>query len=341
MNLPLYEHISRLLFDHECVVVPGFGAFLTRYHRAEINQATHMMRPPSRRVYFNKSIKENDGLLAKAISLTENRPYDMALAYIANEVKEWKQTLVSGSKLRLTGVGRLYLDDARNLQFSPSIENNYLASSYGLAIFRTPAIEREAAIRKSIHQTIEKHIVTEPRIRTKEKTDRKRFNWAAVLGPVIFAGIVGAAYYTWQQNSFENLSGLNWFHFSRSTEQPLSEEELTAQPIKPVPLEEETPAPEVKEEKIMLPEEEAMKVESEAGAIISGFHIVVGSFRDEENAQSLINQLHDKGYTAYMAQGDRRFNRVAIGNFDTRGQAQNALEGVRQNLNPGAWVYAN
>lgn len=352
-TLQIHDYISRLLFDHECVVVPGFGAFLTRYYPAEVNQATHMMRPPSRRVHFNKSIKENDGLLAKSISLSESKPYDMALATITKEVEEWKKLLATGKKLKLPGVGRLYLDEAsKNIQFSPSVENNYLTSSYGLSIFRSPAIQREESIRKNIHKTIEKHIVTETKRSTQQKTQKakksRRIPWAAVLAPVIFAGVVGAAYYTYQQNGFENLSGINWFQFNRSaeTEEPV-EEDTNIAAEEPTEKEETSTS---ESSTADFASEEASETsssetpaytEAETAPVAGGFHIVVGSFKDQENAGTYAQQLESKGFDPYLAAGDQRFYRVAVGNFSSRSQALDALQSIRQNINSQAWVYAN
>ena len=78
MNRTIDKHISQLLFDHECVTVSGFGSFIIREYPAEINIATHMFRPSTKRVSFNPSIKENDGLLAKQISSVENIAYRQA-----------------------------------------------------------------------------------------------------------------------------------------------------------------------------------------------------------------------------------------------------------------------
>lgn len=352
MKLELHEYISRLLFEHECVVVPGFGAFLTRYYPSEVNQATHMMRPPSRRVYFNKSIKENDGLLTKSISLSERKPYDMALKAIKAEVQEWKKTLASGKKLNLSGLGRLYLDDAGNVQFSPSLENNYLTSSYGLSIFRSAAIHRETAIRKNIHQAIEKHIVTDKAVPKKAQAQarkKKRLPWAAVLGPVIFAGIVGAGYYAYQEDKFENLAGINFLNFG-GTEEKIEEpsEEISAESDN---KSSEAPVYKATEDDFEATEEmktpkategvASAKAEEIAAPVSSGFHIIVGSFKAQENADTYVRELEGRGYRPYMAAGDQRFHRVAIGNFKTRSEALNALNGIRGNINDGAWIYRN
>ncbi|MDZ7845472.1 MAG: hypothetical protein U5L96_01075 [Owenweeksia sp.] len=125
MKRELHEHISRLLFDHECVTVPGFGSFLSRYHAAEVNPATHMMRPPSRRVYFNKRIQENDGLLAKSISLVEKISYPQALKLIAEQADKWQSELQLNKKLSLGSIGRMFIDESGSLRFNPSLGTNY------------------------------------------------------------------------------------------------------------------------------------------------------------------------------------------------------------------------
>lgn len=350
MKLELHEHISRLLYDHECVVVPGFGAFLTRYHAAEINHATHMMRPPSRRVYFNPSIRENDGLLAKSISYLEKLGYSSAQAEIERKLSDWKLTLNAGKKLNLPGIGRLYFDESKRLQFSPSLEINYSPSSYGLSIFRSPAIQREAEIRKSINKAIEKHVVIE-HPETKKKKVAAWVPWAAVLGPVILASIIGYSYYTGRFNPLENVAGLNPFNYSRS----IDAQHTTAAPAKADAATEEMATPEVpittaEEGKtpvadVTTPTEvkqtDLTETASSASMAEGRFHIVVGSFKEAGNANQYISELQAKGYHAYMAPGDNRFNRVAIGNFKTREQALDALLGVKQSIQPASWIYAN
>lgn len=353
MQLAIDDHISRLLFDHECVIIPGFGAFLTRYYSAEVNAATHMMRPPSRRLYFNRSIHENDGLLAKAISYTEGLTYKQSLAVIEDQVKEWVHLLKAGKKVAISGIGRLYVDEnSRKLQFSPSLENNFLTSAYGLSIFRSPAVQREALIRKGVHKAIEKHMAKKPTTRKEAENapatekKKKRTPWAAVLVPIIFAGIVGAGYVAYQNDAFENVAGFNIFKSNDKPAEDIKAEELTSTEE---PVEELNEEPAYEEENIIT-EEEVMSEEpasedsfsaAEEVTAPSGYHIVVGSFHDRSNAEHYISELQAQGYDAYLANGTPDFSRVAIGNFQSWRQAKNALDGVRMNVNPGSWIYSN
>lgn len=216
MQSTIDQHLGNLLYYHECVVVPNFGAFLTRYFPAEINSATHMMRPPSKRVAFNARVNENDGLLAKHIAAVDGVSYDKAIESIEISVRSWKKVLRAGKKVNLIGIGRLYMDSTGKLQFNPAHDINYDLHSYGLNIFRANAMEREAEIKKSVNRAIEKHqgkrITSKARSsskgdRSNEASKTSWLKWVAALGPVAALLIVGSYYYTQEREAFNNVSG--------------------------------------------------------------------------------------------------------------------------------------
>ncbi|MEQ9262969.1 MAG: SPOR domain-containing protein [Owenweeksia sp.] len=340
MESTIDKYISRLLFDHECVVVPGFGAFLTRYYPAEINNATHMMRPPSRRVSFNSRIKENDGLLAKYISVYENRPYNEALSSIAISVRGWKRILKTGKKVNLTGIGRLYMDKEEKIQFNPAIDVNYDKNSFGLNIFRSPAVQRELEIKKSVQRAIDIHIPARTQ-KEREKRALPFLRWAAVLAPFLALGVAAGVYLNNSPLSFQNIAGLNPFSYQASSEET------------PEPANETIEAPELTESHIPLTEEgtsetaiEDMSVKPAEQvelpqAVQGSYHIVVGSFKEKDNAQSYVTNLRSQGFDAYLAQGDQRFHRVAVGNFTSHHLASQELSIIKNQVNSGAWVYSN
>lgn len=212
MRTTIDQHISDLLYYHECVVVPEFGAFLTRFYAAEINTATNMFRPPSKRVAFNQRIKENDGLLAKHIAKVESVSYEEAMESIAISVRSWRKILKGGKKINLNGVGRLYLDDDGLLQFNPSHATNYHIQSYGLNFFRASPMEREEKIKQSVNRAIEnkgrkkgKQLAGK---QNKKKQNKSWPKWAAVLGPVVAIVLVGSYYFTQENEAFDNSAGI-------------------------------------------------------------------------------------------------------------------------------------
>ncbi len=91
MNLG--EHISELLFEHDCVIVPDFGGFVCNYAPAGIDPVKHLFEPPGKRILFNKGLTRNDGILAHHISGKLKLSYPEALNAIAGEVKRYKDDI--------------------------------------------------------------------------------------------------------------------------------------------------------------------------------------------------------------------------------------------------------
>lgn len=345
----LEQHIGQLLYSHECVVVPNFGAFLTQSHPAEVNSATFVMRPPSKRVSFNSRIKQNDGLLAKHVSNSEGLSYKDALAFIDSSVKEWEVGIQSGKKLNLNGIGRLYLSLEGKVQFSPAIDINYDAAFYGLSIFRSPAVHREVEIRKTIHKAIEKHTVpAEPTKAAKNPPLSTKalpiLRWAAVLGPVL-ALTVASGIYVKQNEPFKNLSGLRPMLFmSSAPSESITELQTPAKVNEPIKVE-ASEGEVITEAPVSVEPETVVETAPEGSVDLTisraGFHVVVGSFKENRNAINYIKDLKARGYDAYLAEGSNDFSRVAIGHFSTKSDAQKILGNIQRDVTSGAWIYSN
>ena len=129
--MQLSNHISELLFKHDCVTVPGFGSFLGNYKSAEYDFKEQKFHPPYKQISFNAQIKDNDGLLAKLISLELNLSYDDALKKIHQEVLDWKQKL-QHQTIQLKKIGELYLNSEKSIVFVPVKSVNHLKDSFGL-----------------------------------------------------------------------------------------------------------------------------------------------------------------------------------------------------------------
>ena len=129
--MQLSNHISELLFKHDCVTVPGFGSFLGNYKSAEYDFKEQKFHPPYKQISFNARIKDNDGLLAKLISLELNLSYDDALKKIHQEVIDWKQKL-QYQTVQLKKIGELYLNSEKSIVFVPVKSVNHLKDSFGL-----------------------------------------------------------------------------------------------------------------------------------------------------------------------------------------------------------------
>ena len=102
-NLDTY--IEDLLFKHQCVIIPEFGAFVSNRKAAEL-AADKTFSPPQKELTFNARLTYNDGLLAKHISEVERSSYEEAQSYIKSTVVRWKQDLGTGNEVRLENIGK-------------------------------------------------------------------------------------------------------------------------------------------------------------------------------------------------------------------------------------------
>ena len=62
----LVKHIEILLLDHDCVVVPQIGGFVTCNAPAKYVEEENLFLPPIRTVGFNERLKADDGLLVRS-----------------------------------------------------------------------------------------------------------------------------------------------------------------------------------------------------------------------------------------------------------------------------------
>ena len=133
--MSISKHINELLYNHNCVIVPGFGAFLTKNIAASRNN--DVFSPPKKTIAFNSMLKENDGLLANKISATDGISYKAALKKIKKDIKTLASSLNVG-EVEIDNIGILRLNDEKKIQFQPNQNVNFDSRSYGLESFTRP-----------------------------------------------------------------------------------------------------------------------------------------------------------------------------------------------------------
>ena len=66
--ISVLDHIEYLTHKHDCVIVPGFGAFISRNSCVKYNG---MISAINRNISFNASVDYNDGLLISSLMRRE------------------------------------------------------------------------------------------------------------------------------------------------------------------------------------------------------------------------------------------------------------------------------
>jgi cell division protein FtsN len=67
------------------------------------------------------------------------------------------------------------------------------------------------------------------------------------------------------------------------------------------------------------------------------YHVVVGSFKSQDNARRLQKTLKDEGYSSLVAVNEQGMYRVIISSSDTYNEARSTISGIRSRFFD-AWV---
>lgn len=113
------RHISYLISHHDCVIVPGLGAFVAQYTPARIDAEHGLIIPPLRKIGFNQSLDHNDGLLASSIARSSGIGYDAAVATVAQQVASLRSQLQTDGEISIGHIGSLTDKSDGIMEFQP------------------------------------------------------------------------------------------------------------------------------------------------------------------------------------------------------------------------------
>ena len=141
---PVAEYIRTLLYEHDYVTVPNFGAFIANYMPSSFNDISGSLMPPQKRIAFNEILKQDDGLLATYISRRESVTIDEAKRTIQNFVSEIKVSLANDKSFHFDRIGDFSLNEENNLVFDPDRRNNFFSESFGFDSLFPRKVEKQS-----------------------------------------------------------------------------------------------------------------------------------------------------------------------------------------------------
>jgi len=346
------HYISELLFTHDCVIVPGFGGFVCTYAPAKIHPAQHVFTPPSKQVFFNKHLQNNDGLLVNAIATAvpcsfgdAQKDVNAFVAAIQNEIKQ-------GRKVELPHLGTLSVDPEGNVSFENAPDVNFLVEAFGLSSFQTMPILRDGviaekkseAVVRDINEGKEVVVVVEPRF--------KVWRVAAFIAlPLIAIGLLftlntklrGAA-----------LAGLGIANEGPSLYSPAvyfrKEDPAAKTDVKPdangnylLVLDETSPGMVVSIYKVAADTTNTAKnIRLDEPTVVpvdnSKYYVIGGAFGVSQNAENYRKALIRKGYKPVMLSNVRsKLTHISLAAFNTKDDAAAFLSTIKGDL-PDAWI---
>lgn len=178
--MKIAQFVGELLYDYECVVIPGLGGFIAEDKSVTLNKVTDRFNPPFRKIHFNIHLRANDGLLVNYVAQKENLAYRTAKQRVDNFVHLCHKALDDGKKINFKLIGSIYYDEDKNIVFKQNETLNYNSESFGLGSIVSPSIRRETdeeKVKKVVKSAIDSTIKKKQRVdrkATPEKTTGKR-----------------------------------------------------------------------------------------------------------------------------------------------------------------------
>jgi len=323
-------YIAKMVREHELLIIPGLGGFLTHFHGASLYPLSNRMQSPGRYIAFNTQLKDNDGLLAHSFAKESNMSYKDALYLVKIFVETCKEELANNQKISFENLGVLSQNSRGIIEFSADLSINYADEYFGLPDIVAPLIKRE----KEYQSVIQLHPQAKEKIKSKAPLIRKT---AAIAVPLLFLGVLG--YFTKDQvgKYYQQSAALVSLH-NENTSTTSANKEVQNNTI----ALEDAVADSPKENTITAPlEAEAENiVRNENTVFVSGdYHIICGAFSKKKFADRLLNQLDKEGFKAYVAgQNSSGLYRVSLANFTNQQKAIDQLRWVQSNYNAHAWL---
>ncbi len=373
--MALSKYIHDLLFRYECVIIPDFGGFLTKTISAQIDERTHTLYPPSKRLGFNSQLTESDGLLANYIASVDKIPYETATNFIKLEVEKIKEKLIN-QDFTLEEVGTFSLNKEHKLIFEPDPNANFLTDSFGLAKVVAPSVFREDYMNQEVIFDSISDVLSEEEIYV--NTDKIHRGFGPFMRyAATFAVLLAIGYFLGKQIINNNKLSKQVSELEESEDAKLTRriqeatfEINTALPDITIQINKEVVADsdETKEENLDETNGETDKLEE---ALISDntqegntevaeekpienneltsrtntpntykkYHIVGGAFREPANAVKKLEQLKAKGYDAQIVGKNKwQLTQVAFGSYTTKEEAQSVLNEIRRSVAKDAWL---
>lgn len=299
------HHIKSLLYKHDCIIVPEFGAFLVQYNSAQIDIAENKIYPPNRSIRFNAKLKDSDGILSNYLQKLLHISEAEAKKTISNYVEDIRISLNHLDEIVLDDIGRFSMIE-NQLQFTPS-STNFSVTAFGLSTFHCSKITKNEPVPSSEG--------TKVIALSEASTSRSSYLKYAAVG-LIAIGLSSAFAFNWYVNDVEKHNQQAQIEVQNKINQKIQNAEFAI--VEPLPI---------------------LKIENQAKVVKPHIHIVGGAFREEANAVKKQNQLNKQGFNAKLI-GKNRYglHQVSYASFSNIEEAQIELKKIKRNHLSTAWL---
>ena len=293
----IFKDVAKLLHSNDCVIVPNFGAFVLKSKSAYIQKNEFF--PPSKYVSFNAMLKDNDGLLAKHISIEKKISYKKSLKLISKEITFFKESLSKDLIIDTESLGIFELKEKETLVFNPDFSINFDNKVFGLKSFiREPMLSKIS----------------------EESKKNTQFNGNVLLKYAAIAISIFGLSYLGYFNYNDYLNNEKLKNIAIAQEKILENVQSATFNLGELPpININVSAPIVMDNSIY-------------------YSVIAGAFRSKGNAEKHLNTLIGKGYQAsYTSINPKGLFRVAYARLKTRKEAAELISKIKTN-GADAWL---
>ena len=328
------KHISRLIAAHDCVIIPGFGAFLSHRISAHYNAEEQVYMPPRRTLGFNPQITMDDALLTTTYMQQYGISYNQAAILMKDDIKKLKKRLSRKGQLYFGELGVLSMNIDGVISFEPAENGIDDPENYGMMPLPIPMLAHKE----------------EPTITIKINRHRiSQYVAAAAAIIIMFVFVTPLSEHTFKNDtkaSLGNFASPEQISMMQQVSAPAPvavaknsceicpiEESIKQEIATIVPTETAT-APNV----VTVAPEESTQNSSANIETKTTYHIIVASSPNEKNADLAIKELSSKAKFDYAkVEANGRF-RISAGGYDTQEDAHSALSDIQATF-PDAWIF--
>lgn len=311
--MQIESFIIQRLSERGRVQIPSWGTFYLMEKPARWDAVTNTAFPRGKYIGFTPSNTTTENTLLPAVVKQMRCTMEIGESWIVRKVNQWQSTLDSGSILLLQGLGSF----RKNGTFVAEKNNQFDANSFGFSTVMLHTLNEPSALESKVVASLK--IVTEQRAQG-IKVWRKAAVAAAITA-LVTLGVYQSDLRTEMAGWFAPGRSIELDHNDRSTETPAVDEGTVPEMVAPT-TEELIEAPAV----------------IRKAAATKKYYIVVGSFKQENNATTLANELQTEGMEVSILPGS--LLKVGIGNYSSREDAKRDLSEIQSSINQHAWIYA-
>ena len=335
-----------MIAQHNCVIMPGVGAFLAHRVPAYYSAAERVFMPPHRELGFNPQVTVDDALLLSEYMSDGMMSYEEANRSLANDIDSLRSRLSDNGIVCFGDLGTFEMDINGKISFTAKANSIDDPHNYGF----------EPLLIAPLKELKKKDIVIK-----RSSISRYISAIAAAIVAIFVLIPIGSSIYDSSIQlsvaGFVPVENVTKPVVTATAESPVVLEE-TAEAvceIAPVedtvtahiftaPTETEPVAIEEIEQVVEVEQvtEEVVPAVEEPATVVNEnkkqYHIIVASTPNAKNAQQAIFELSTRVKADYkVVEGDRRF-RIAIESYDNEADTNVALERIHTTF-PDAWVY--